>query len=120
MKVDVQSVADKGNYTKERIVLEVLSDTDIGDYILFCTGYADETVTTAIRNTCWFPYKAVHKGDLVVLYTKFGRDSERTRKDGSKSHFFYWGLEHPIWQQENHAAVLLYAPKWKGWAPDEL
>lgn len=120
MKIDIHSVAGKGIHEKECLVLKVLSDTDIGDYVVFCTGYARDEVTTAIRHSFWFPYKKVHKGDLVILYTKPGLNNETTREDGSKLHFFYWDVNRSIWKQKNHAAVLLHAPNWTNRAPDEL
>ena len=120
MKVTIRSVADKGDIERERLILEVSSSTDIGDFALCRAGYSNGSVTTGIRNTLWFPYKTVSKGDVVVLYTKFGKANEKIRNDGSTSHFFYWGLKVPIWQNEDSAPVLLYAPEWESKEPHEL
>ena len=113
MKVQIHTVANKGTFEKERLLLKVLLDTDIGEYVLFRTGYSNGSVDTGVRNVFWFPDKVVSKGDLVVVYTKSGTNSERTRKDGSMSHFFYWGLANPIWEEEDCAPVVLYAPEWE-------
>ncbi len=119
MKVQIQSVANRGTLEKERLVLKVLLDTDIGDYVLFRTGYSNGSVTTGIRNAFWFPDKVVSKGDLVVVYTKPGTNNERTRKNGSLSHFFYLNLDQPIWEDEKHALVILYVSEWESQGPDE-
>ena len=120
MKITIQSIADKGIKGKERLVLKVKSDTDIGDYIIIQAGYSDEQVTTDIHNTFWFPYKAVSAGDLVVLYTKSGRENEKELKSGRKAHFFYWGLNSSIWGLKDRAPVLLHAPEWISKGPEEL
>ncbi len=119
MKVEIQSVVNKGNLERERLVLKVLLGTDIGDYVVFCAAHSEGSLTTDIRNAFWFPDKVVSKGDSVVVYTKSGIDKERMRRDGSKLHFFYWGLDNSIWRQTDHAPVLLHAPEWETLDPQE-
>ncbi len=120
MKIIIQSISDKGIKRKERLVLKVKSDTDIGDYIIIQAGYSDEQVTTGTYNTFWFPYKAVSAGDLVVLYSKSGRENEKELKSGRKAHFFYWGLDSSIWGRKDRAPVLLHSPEWISKVPEEL
>lgn len=120
MKIDIQSVADKGNIEKERLVLRVKSDTDMGDYLVIQVGFHDGEVTIGTYNTFWFPYKSVSAGDLVVLYTKSGKENVKVLKGSRKSHFFYWGLSSTLWHREDRAPVLLHAPDWVSKAPDEL
>lgn len=120
MKLQIRSVKDKGVFEKERLIMKVLSDTDIGDYILLQTDFYDGEVTIGVHNVYWFPYKKVLAGDLVVLYTKSGSDIEHTSKRGAKAHFFYWGLSKPIWNRKDVAPVILYARAWESKVPDEL
>ena len=120
MRIEIQSVADKGNVQKERLVLKVRSSADIGDYILIQSGYNDGGVTIGTFHTYWFPYKEVSHGDLVVLYTKSGKDSEKELSGGKKAHFFYWGIDAAIWGTADKAPVLLHAPEWVSKSPDEL
>ncbi|GFO60836.1 hypothetical protein GMST_31610 [Geomonas silvestris] len=120
MKVEIKSIADKGVKEKERIIFKVVSDTDIGDHVLIQTGYSNGEVTVATFHTYWFPYKAVAAGDLVVLYSKSGKESEKTIAQNKRTHFFYWGLEVPIWNRNDRAPVLLHAPEWVSKGPDEL
>jgi hypothetical protein len=120
MKLEIQSVADKGNFSKERLILRAKAVADIGDYVLIQAGYSDGGVNTSIHNTYWFPYKDIGIGDLVVLYTKSGKENEKELKGGRKAHFFYWGLDREIWSFNNKAPVLMHAPEWTSKAPEEL
>lgn len=120
MKIDIQSVADKGNFDKERLILKVTADTDTGDYLVIQTGFHNGEVTTGAYNTFWFPYKSVFAGDLVVLYTKTGKDNVKELKGARKAHFFYWGLSSALWGRNDLAPVLLHAPEWVSKAPNEL
>lgn len=120
MKLQIRSISGKGVIGNERLILKVLSDIDIGDYILFRAGYRNGSVTTGVRNTLWFPDKRVAKGDLVIVYTKSGRNTERRSDNGSMHHFFYWGLTEAIWNTSDNASVILHAPDWDSCGPDEL
>lgn len=120
MKLEIQSVADKGLFEKERLVLKVIADTDIGDYLVIQTGFGNGSVTIGTYQTYWFPYKAVSVGDLVVLYTKSGKENTKELKGGRSAHFFYWGLGSAIWNRKDRAPVVLHAPEWISKSPDEL
>ena len=120
MKIEIRKIADKGNIEKERLVLKVTSDTDIGDYVVLQTGYNDGEITIETFYTYWFQYKSALTDDYVVLYTKTGEDKEKTIANGSTAHFFYWGLEDAIWNSDNKAPVVLHAPEWISSHPEEL
>lgn len=120
MKIEIRYVSDKGALGKERLVLHVVADTDIGDYLVLQTGFNDGCVTIATFETYWFPYKAVSAGDLVVLYTRSGTKTQKDLKGGRTAHFFYWGLTFPIWDREDRALVVLHAPEWISKSPEEL
>lgn len=119
MKIQLRSISDRGNRKKERIVLRVRTDTDIGDYLIMQTGFNDGEVTIDTYNTYWFPYKAVSAGDLIVLYTKPGKENEVYLGKGNKTHFFYWGLDSAIWDRNDRSFVVLHAPLWASKTPDE-
>ena len=120
MKLDIQSIAEKGNFEKERLVLKVKVDTDIGDYILIQAGFNGKDVTIATHQTYWFPYGAVSAGDLIILYTKSGKHSTEALTQGGTAHFYYWGLSKAIWDTSERAPVLLHAPEWIKKKPGEL
>jgi hypothetical protein len=117
VKVKIQSIADRGVPDKERIVMNVLSDTDIGGYAIFEASFRDGTVTTGVYDVFWFPDKQVNVGDYVVLYTKSGTQSEKTLKNGKKSHFFYWGSAGTKWDTKRSAPVLLLISEWSAFLP---
>lgn len=121
MKLEILHVPDKGNLDKERLVLNAIADTDIGEYAVLQTGFRKESVTTSVYHTYWFPYKRVSEGDLIILYTRTGRiGNEKIMENENKAHFFYWGIEVSIWNHENRAPVILYAPTWKKKNPKDL
>jgi len=110
MKVNSQTIAEPGTLEGERLVLDVVQDDDIGRYIVFCTTLMDPQIpsfSTSIRRQYWFPDKLVKKGDVVVLYTKVGKQSEKKNNDNSTSHFFYWGLSEPIWLENSQVVAVL-------------
>lgn len=117
MKIKIQSIADRGNPQKERIVMVVQSRTDVGQFALLDAGYSDGGVNTYTRDVYWFPDKPVNEGDYVVLYTKSGKDSEKLQKSGKKSHFFYWGKSGSKWEGTDMAPVLLQVEEWMSFDP---
>lgn len=120
MRVQIQYVAGRGDLSSERLVMRVRQDVDIGDFMLVRTGFEDDEVTTDVSNALWFPYKRLRAGDLVVVYSKGGRDKRKQLEDGHKAYFFYWDQDSSLWDDEHVAPVLLYAPQWASKAPQEL
>ena len=120
MKVRIQYVADPGNLDRERLVMRVLKNVDIGHFMLVRTGFEDNEVTTDVRNAFWFPYGRLQEGDMVVVYSKKGRDGQRQLDDGHQAHLFHWDQDSSLWNDEHVAPVLLHAPRWEGKAPQEL
>lgn len=120
MRVQIQYVADPGDLSSERLVMRVRQDVDIGDFMLVRTGFEEDEVTTNVSNAFWFPYKRLRAGDLVVVYSKQGRDRQKRLDDGKEAHFFYWDQGSSLWDDEHVAPVLLYAPQWTAKPPQEL
>ena len=120
MKVQIRFVAGRGDHRHERLVLDVLRDGDIGDFMLIRTRFEGNQVTTEVVNTFWFPDKPVRADDIVVVYTKSGNDKQKVIADDRTAHFFYWGQDSPLWDDESVAPVLLYAPEWVSKAPEDL
>lgn len=113
MKLSIRSVSGHGNLEKERIVLKAQDDIDIGDYMLADTTYVDEDeISNKLRHTFWIPEKEVSKGDLIVIYTKEGRDRAKRNDSGSRTHFFYWGLGKTIWNKNEDAAAVFHIKDW--------
>lgn len=120
MRLDIVRVADEGKLDNERLLLEANGKTDVGNYLLLPTGVQGDRLTTPARNPYWFPDKQVEVGDLVVVYTKVGADTDRLLDDGQTVHFFYWGLDDPVWGGRDLAPVLFHAQEWASKAPEVL
>jgi hypothetical protein len=120
MNLKLKSVADKGSIDKERLVIRVVNDTNVGEFAIFRTGFYDNEVTVGVVNTFWFPDKQVRAGDLVVLYSKAGATSEKKLESGNTAHFYYWGQSEPLWSNSQRAAVLLHAPAWESSKAEDL
>ncbi|HRB72382.1 hypothetical protein [Flavobacterium sp. WV_118_3] len=115
MKIHIRGIYDHGN-NDERIILDVNTDTDIGDFlILDSTFTARGRASNKVRHPYWFPDKIVKKGDTVVLYTKRGENKTRLNEDNTYSHFFYWELEYNIWNNTGDCAVLLHIADWSSY-----
>lgn len=114
MKVKILSVHNQGNFDEEYVLLEVVSDCDIGKYVLADTTYTSTgTVSNKLRHVYWFPDKDVKKGELVSLRTKAGTNTELTNSSGTKVHRFYWGLKTSVWNDDGDCAVLLQTDDWQ-------
>ncbi|MYE12356.1 MAG: hypothetical protein F4X99_12015 [Gammaproteobacteria bacterium] len=120
MRIKIDRVADRGDLARERLVLRVRKDADIGDFMLIRTGFRGRSVTTNVTNSLWFPYQEVAEGDLIVVYSKSGTNKRHARDSGGTVHFFYWGQRSPLWDTDDAAPVLLYAPEWKHRTPEQL
>jgi hypothetical protein len=108
-----------GDPTLERLILRVLQDVNIGDYIVLSTEIRGEGVADGrILASYWFPDKMVSAGELVVLYTRKGTGRTKKLKSGT-AHFFYWGLGAPLWTQDTDAAVVIEARDWAYVTRDE-
>ena len=118
--MQIQSVADSGDLSRERLVMRVRQDVDIGDFVLIRTGFEHDEVTTDASNVIWFPYQRLRAGDLVVVYSKRGTDGWKQLDNGHRECRFYWHQDSPLWNDDHVAPVLLYAPQWTSKAPQEL
>lgn len=115
MTVSIRAVREKGVLEKERIVLTVDSNEDIGQYILLNTkSVGDNEVSARARQFLWLPDYRVSAGDLVVVYTKKSsqRIKEKKNEDNTKTIFIYWGLAEPIWSHGDDCAVLMKIDEW--------
>lgn len=112
MKIKLVEIKDPGNKDKERIILKVLNETDLGNYlIVVSTEETDQTISTDLRNVKWLDDQPLKVGDLVVIYTKSGNKGKIENSDGSVSYFYYWSLEEPIGDVKD-AGVLLFETSW--------
>lgn len=114
MSLSIRSIIEKGSIDKERITFRALSDCDIGQYAVFKTDSVDGVVANGVAATFWFPDTKACKGDLVILYTKSGRQHSKPLENGHEAHFFYWGMSDSAWDDDSAAAVLIHVAEWEG------
>ena len=114
MKVEVDTVKERGDLNNERVILKVNTDTDIGRFLLGvtrCTG--ERQVSSNLNQIYWFPDKAVKRGDFVVLFTKKGTRGQYENQTNSITHTFYLNLDACIWDLQKAAAVIFEIGMWQ-------
>jgi len=113
MKIKIVKILDRASANKERLWLKVLQDTDLTYYIVLDTTYTSrDAISNLQRHAYWFPPKQVRSGDNVVLYTRKGTNSSQPNQDGTQNHYFYWDLDHTIWNDSGDCAVLFEISTW--------
>lgn len=120
MKLKLRSIISAGDLSRERLTLRAIDDLDVGDYLVAQSGYVNDGPTTSFFHTFWFPYKQIKKNDLVVIYTKRGKERSRKLDGGNTAHFFYLDSDTPIWGASNTGALVFFAPTWRSKPADEL
>lgn len=116
MELNLNSVIDTGNHENERLVLDVVEDCNLKYFLIFDSTYKGEhKISNKLRHTYWFTSKEVKAGDLVVLYTRKKRTGEKEEiqnSDGTTSHFFFWGLDSYVWNNDGDVAGLMRIKTW--------
>lgn len=113
MKIEIVDIKDRGDKSKERLVIKALTDLDVGYYIVFLTKkIGDESFSSIPDRVFWFPDKRVKEGDLVVLYSKSGTNSIKENKSGNTTHFFYWNLPSTVFEDDKKIPVIIEANGW--------
>ena len=113
MSLEFRHVRYAGDLEHERVVLKARRRLNLGDYLVAdTTYYEDGSVSNQLRHVYWFPNYIVAQDDLVVLYTKKGKEFFRMSGEGPRSHFLYWGLDRSIWNQDADGAVVIEIRDW--------
>jgi hypothetical protein len=113
MTVELLGIEDAGNIEKERLVLKASARDQLGNFAIFRCEATDDGLPYSgnISKTFWFPNRMLAAGDLVVLYSRKGRDSRKKDEGGQTSYFYYWDLEGPLWTP-GALPVLVQTPGW--------
>src|ERR1044071_5236543 len=107
MKLDIISIEDKGDLSKETIWLKANSDATLHDYLVCDTTYTDDHhISNELRHVFWFPNQKVQKGDFVALHTKDGTKSSNTNDQKTTTYHYYWNLGRTVWNKDGDCAVL--------------
>lgn len=121
MKFKINGLREPGNLEKERVVIEILEDGNVGTLIVASTKQQDEgSVSSGIKNSYWIPDQDVQKGDLIIIYTKAGKKNNRVNPSNSTSYFFYIGLETPLYNENDETVVVFDISYWKSLRRSEV
>lgn len=112
MKLRILGIRDAGVIEKERVLLLVEGDGDLGRYITAVTVKNGSTLSAKILFPYWFQDKAVKNGDLIVLYSKSGQSSSVKNEDGSTSWFMYRGVNESLFKEPEKCVVVFDVPSW--------
>lgn len=111
MKLKIVKIEDVGD-TNERVIFEATAETDIGFYVVFRTRIVGHGVSNRLEESFWFPDRIMKVGEKVVLYTKVGTESTRIMGDGSNMYFYFWGLDKPLWGENDSVPLLMSVQAW--------
>lgn len=121
MRLAIGSFADRGDISRERLVIDVLFDLDIGNYVALRSRSNDGiSPTSGQKIAYWFPDRKIAAGDIVVLYSKAGESSTKRLSSGKTAHFYYWGQSAALWGTSDHSAVLLRVSEWIHRIPERI
>ncbi|MEQ8583203.1 MAG: hypothetical protein RIC30_10290 [Marinoscillum sp.] len=114
MELTITGIGDKGNLANERIGLKAIKDCELKFYQLFRTEFFDAGgFSNRSKSSYWFAPKKVKAGDKIIIYTKHGTDNFEIKEDGSTIHWYYWGLDQPIFINDKHGVVLVEINNWQ-------
>ena len=101
-------VRDPGDKEKERVVLKVMKNTELGNYLIATATENDDnkTISSSLSNVLWLPDQKLKAGDLVVIYTYSNKKGKTNNIDGSTSYFYTWGLKKPVGDNKRNTIVL--------------
>lgn len=113
MEIKISSIGDKGDFSNERIGFKALKNCQLKYFLVVKSRKSENGFKNKSDATFWFLPREVKKNDRIVLYTKEGENSIKEDDDGTKTHFFYWGLKAPIFNNEEDLIVLVNVNTWK-------
>jgi len=107
----LHGVKDSGT-KNEYVLMKAVADVDLGDYIVTDTTFRKNgVVSNKARHVYEFKKQVIKKDEWVALFTTTGTDKPGKSADNKLvMHYFYWGLDHMIWNDTGDKAWLLYAP----------
>jgi hypothetical protein len=113
MKVTLVGIYERGILNNERVHFRASVDLDLNYYAVFDTQHLDANRIFLDHKSCyWFSAKQIKTGDNIVLYTRAGVPNVETRNDGTIYHFFFRGLNNPLYPNPKNCAVILEINSW--------
>jgi hypothetical protein len=120
MKAVLQGIFDRGNIQLERVHFRALTNIDLRFFAIVDSQYQQtpgsivpaSTIEAGNKNCHWFTAYQVKAGENVVLYTRGGKNVTEARPDGAMFHFFFRGVNQPLYGLPNRCAVLFELNDW--------
>lgn len=113
MELIITGIGDKGKLEGERIGLKAIKDCDLKFYQLFKTTFGEIGFVNRSSAVFWFSPLKLKTNDLVVVYTRQGKNNQETKPDGTTTYWIYWGLNSPIFTDSQEGLVLAEITDWK-------
>ncbi len=114
MKLKISSIHGHGDASKEYVVLDVNEDCIASYYIIADTTYTSPGyISNKHRHVHRFVRADLKAGDVVILYTRVGSDEVKKHPDGSATHYRFWNLKTPVWNDDGDGAILFEINDWK-------
>lgn len=112
MELSIVRIADSGT-DKERVILRVIEDCDLGRFLLFDTTYEEVgIISNKLRHLYLLPSVKANKGDFVWVYTGHGEYHTHENTSKTKTHNLYWGLDSKVWNNDGDKVYLLKYSEW--------
>ncbi|MGE1091361.1 hypothetical protein [Pseudomonas zeae] len=112
MDLRVAEVRAQGDETKEEVVIRVKKDCNLAGYMIFDETFkSDGTVSNKHRHVFIFPDWEVKEDDHIFVRTRVGKDAKGKTKQGTPAHYFYFGLNSPVWNEEGDKVHLIKIEK---------
>lgn len=113
MEIILKSIGDKGDLNNERIGFTVVTSCELKYFLVIRTKKTDGGFQNKGTDYFWFLPQQVKENDKIVLYSKKGQNSVKDNLDGTKTYFFYWGLNSPVFKSSDDIVVLANIKNWK-------
>ena len=114
MKIRVVGIRNPGDLANERVVLELLENADIGNFIsFFSIDLGGDVIAAKLLHPLWLPNKKLAAGDRVVIYSRGGSERIKQTETGKTILFVYRGLENAVCTEENIRASLIEVSGWE-------
>lgn len=94
--------------SKEEIVLlEAIENTNLDGFAIVDHTFNDEGESNVFRHIFMFPDYNVFEGEHIVLLSCKGSVDSKFDKNGRKIHYFYWGSDTCIWNDNGGDEAIL-------------
>jgi hypothetical protein len=91
MNLKLRKVEYAGDLEKERVIIDVKGDDDLNNYMIVDNTFNNEgEPSNKHRHLYKFPKQSVKKGDLIVLFSKEGKNRVINHDGDINQYNFYW------------------------------